>query len=113
MHHCNGLPQIPLEIELQHGFLGHEIDCNPKVNQGVEDYNIVNFHINYSATRIQVLWGDYYPQHQFKQLSNNIDSGGICSSSLGSFETILIDKIVVNGDIFDGLEKGYFDTRVL
>jgi len=47
-----------------------------------------------------------------RQLPNNINSGGISSSSYRPLETLLLDKLVVNVNIFDGLEKGYFNTQV-
>ena len=55
--------KIPLEVHIEHGFLGHHIYCSPKVNQGIRDHNAINVHIHYWATRIQTLQGDYPPKH--------------------------------------------------
>jgi len=36
--------------------------------------------------------------------------GGVSFYSLVIFETFLLDELIIDGNIFNILEKGYFDT---
>ena len=50
-HYC-GLPQRPLEVKLEHGFLCHHINGSPKINKSVWDNGSTDVDINYRASRV-------------------------------------------------------------
>ena len=52
---CCGLSQRTLEIELEHDVLSHYINDKPKINQSVWENGVIDVHIYYRASKVQIL----------------------------------------------------------